>query len=84
MDPTSGMTVARTIAEADQRLCLIGGVSCLSLLNGTPESVYAEAMNCIHAGGSVGRYVLGSACAVPRYTPVENVRALTRAAMESS
>jgi uroporphyrinogen-III decarboxylase len=43
--------------------------------------VHAEALACIAAGGTEGRFVLGSACAVPRYTPVENMRALARAAL---
>lgn len=80
LDPTSGMSVAHTREVLGDQLCLIGGVSCLSLLQASPEEVHAEAMACIAAGGTEGRYVLGSACAVPRYTPVENLHALARAA----
>ncbi|MBI5394796.1 MAG: hypothetical protein HZA91_05805 [Verrucomicrobia bacterium] len=80
LDPTSGMTVAHTREVIGDRLCLIGGVSCLSLLRARPEQVHAEAMDCIRAGGKDGRFVLGSACAVPRRTPVENMRAMARAA----
>ena len=81
LDPTSGMTVAHTREVIGDRLCLIGGVSCLNLLRARPDQVHAEAMACIRAGGTDGRFVLGSACAVPRYTPVENMRAMARAAM---
>jgi hypothetical protein len=84
LDPTSGMTVAHTREVTGGRICLIGGVSCLSLLQATPDQVYAEAMDCIRAGGADGRFVLGSACAVPRYTPVANMRAMARAAMDSA
>lgn len=80
IDPTSGMSVAATKEALDGRMCMIGGVSCLSLLNGTPESVYAEARACVEAGGAEGRYILGSACAIPRLSPVGNIRALARAA----
>jgi uroporphyrinogen-III decarboxylase len=82
IDPTSGMSVARTRASLGDRLCLIGGVSCLTLLHGTPEQVEAEARACIGAGGP--RYVLGSACAVPRRTPPENMHALAQAALATA
>ena len=82
IDPTSGMSVAATKETLGGALCMIGGVSCLNLLQGTPECVYAEARSCIEAGGTDGRYVLGSACAVPRFSPVENMHAFARAALE--
>ena len=82
LDPTSGMSVARTREALGDILCLIGGVSCLTLLNGTPEQVHGEAQACIRDGGP--RFVLGSACAVPRFTPVENMHALARAALRSA
>ena len=81
MDPTSGMSVAHTREVIGDALCLIGGVSCLTLLRGTPEQVRREAETCIRDGGP--RYVLGTACAVPRFTPVENMRTLARAAMDT-
>jgi len=80
MDPTSGMSVGSTLEAIGDELCLIGGVSCLTLLEGTPEQVYAEAQACIRDGGP--RYILGSACAVPRFTPVENMHAFARAALD--
>ena len=79
IDPTSGMSVARTRAALGNAKCMIGGVSCLSLLNGSPEDVRAEARRCIREGGP--RYVLGSACAVPRHSPRENLIAMGRAAL---
>ena len=78
MDPTSGMSVARTYEAVGDGLCLIGGVSCLTLLRGSPDEVLNEAQACIGQGGP--RYVLGSACAVPRQAPVENMLAMARAA----
>lgn len=83
LDPTSGMSVAHTKEVIGDALCLIGGVSCLSLLQATLEEVYAESRACIEAGGKDGRYVLGSACAVARFTPIENMRAFARAALDS-
>ena len=72
----------RTAEQAEaigDMLCLIGGVSCLTLLEGTLDGVHHEARACIRDGGP--RYVLGSACAVPRFTPMENMHALARAAL---
>jgi len=80
MDPTSGMSVTRTREAIGETLCLIGGVSCLTLLRGTPEQVCGESQTCIRDGGP--RYVLGNACAVPRFTPVENMHAFASAALE--
>ncbi len=82
IDPESGMTVCRTKEKIGDRLTLMGGISCLTLLKGSPEQVYAEARQCVEEGKPGGRYVLGSACAVPRCTPPENVMAAHRAAVE--
>jgi uroporphyrinogen decarboxylase len=81
MDPTSGMSVAHTRETIGDSLCLIGGVSCLTLLRGSTEQVLNEARACVREGGP--RYVLGSACAVPRFTPSENMHAFARAALET-
>ncbi|MBI4027588.1 MAG: hypothetical protein HY360_21560 [Verrucomicrobia bacterium] len=82
IDPTSGMSVRYTKEKVGDKLTLMGGLSCLTLLNGTPEEVFAEARKCVEAGKPGGRYVLGSACAVPRFTPSENMLAAARAARE--
>lgn len=82
IDPTSGMSVRHTKARIGDKLTLMGGLSCLTLLQGTPEQVYAEARQCIEEGKPGGRYVLGSACAVPRHTPPDNLLAARRAAIE--
>jgi len=81
IDPTCGMSVRRTKEAVGGKLALMGGVSCLTLLNGTAEAVYEEAKRCVSDGKPGGRYVLGSACAVPARTPPENVLAAGRAAL---
>ena len=63
-------------------LAMIGGVSCLTLLGGSEEDVYDEAVACMEAGKPGGRYILGSACAVPRFAPQPNLVAAARAARE--
>ncbi|MDP7395914.1 MAG: uroporphyrinogen decarboxylase family protein [Lentisphaeria bacterium] len=82
LDPTSGMSVAHTKERIGAAMALVGGLSCLTLLNGTPEEVYEEARRCVEAGKPGGRYVLGTGCAVPRHTPAENMVAARRAAVE--
>ncbi len=82
IDPTSGMSVGDVKRRIGSRLTLMGGISCLTLLNGSAEQVYEESRQCVLAGKEGGRYVLGSACAVPRYTPPENLMAARAAAVE--
>ena len=82
IDPESGMSVGHTKEQIGSELSLMGGISCMTLLNGGPEAVYEEAKQCIVEGKTGGRYILGSACAVPRHTPVENMLAARRAAMD--
>jgi len=82
IDPTSGMSVAHTKAVVGDRVTLMGGISCLTLLNGSVDEVYDEAAVCVRDGKPGGRFVLGSACAVPRFTPPENMAAAQRAAAE--
>jgi len=81
IDPTSGMSVKHTKAMVGDKITLMGGISCLTLLNGSPEQVYEEASQCVTDGKPGGRYVLGSACAVPRNTPPENLLAARQAAV---
>jgi len=82
LDPTSGMSVRRTKEKIGASTTLIGGISCLTLLNGTPEQVYEEATQCVLAGKPGGRYVLGTGCAVPRLSPFANIRAARAAAVD--
>ncbi|NQU11231.1 hypothetical protein HQ590_10600 [bacterium] len=79
IDPTSGMSVAHTKAVVGDRLTLQGGISCLTLLQGSPEQVRQEARECLQAGMPGGRYILGSACAVPRFSPPANLLAAREA-----
>ena len=82
IDPTSGMSVGHTKERIGTELTLMGGLSCLTLIDGTPEQVYDEARQCIEAGMEGGRYVLGSACAVPRYSPMDNMMAARQAVLD--
>jgi hypothetical protein len=79
IDPTCGMTVHHTKKTLGGRLSIMGGLSCLTMLQGTAQEVYEEARHCIESGKPGGRFILGSGCAVPRFTPPENIDAARRA-----
>jgi uroporphyrinogen decarboxylase len=49
------------------------------LLNGSPEEVFQEARACIESAGS-SRFVLSTGCEIPFKAPLQNIRALSRAA----
>lgn len=74
------------LADAHRRLeetvTIVGNVDTVSeLLQASPDATAAAASRCIEQTGA-RRFILGSGCIVPRYTPVENVRELVRTAHE--
>ena len=65
-----------------ERVCILGNVKTTeTMLQGTPEKVRKEALECMEKGGSKG-YMLGADCVLPRDVPPDNVRALIGAARE--
>ncbi len=66
------------------RVCLMGNVRPTeALLEGTPASVRAEALECLRACADNPRgFILASGCEVPVEVPAENVLALMDAARE--
>jgi uroporphyrinogen decarboxylase len=73
------------MAEAKRRIgdrtAVVGNVNTITeLLEGTPEMVRASAQRCIDQAGADGGFLLGSGCIVPRYAPLENVRAMIEVA----
>jgi MtaA/CmuA family methyltransferase len=84
LDPLGGVTVADAKRRIGGRVSLMGGVNTLTLLNGSPEQVYQEAVTCCRAGGIGGGYVLAAGDMVPDQTPEENVRSLVQAAKDMS
>jgi uroporphyrinogen-III decarboxylase len=64
-------------AAMGDRQVLLGNLDPVRVLrDGTPESVTAATEECRRQAGP--RYIVGAGCEVPRGTPEENVRALTR------
>ncbi len=81
LDPLGGSTPGRLRAIIGDRAALMGGIDTLSFLNGTPESISREALDCMISGGPRGGFVLGSGCVVPRDSPAANILAARDAAV---
>jgi MtaA/CmuA family methyltransferase len=63
-------------------LVLAGNVDPVkTLLMGDPETVNRDALGCLQSAGT-DRFILMPGCAVPPRTPVENLRAMVKAAVD--
>lgn len=82
MDPMGGVDPAEMKRRVGHRVALMGGVSVLTLLRGTPREVEEEARKCILKAGRDGGYILAAGDMVPRDTPEDNIRALVNTAHE--
>jgi [methyl-Co(III) methanol-specific corrinoid protein]:coenzyme M methyltransferase len=61
------------------KICIAGSVPTLSvLLNGTPEETYDYSVKCLEAGVDM----LTPGCAMAPHTPIDNINAMARAAIE--
>lgn len=80
LDPLGGVDIADAKKRIGNKVCLMGGVNTLTLLQGTPEQVLDEARKCIEKGAAGGGYMLGSGDDIPQAAPRENVAALVEAA----
>lgn len=83
LDPLGGVKVADAKRRIGDRVCLMGGVNTLTLAQGTPEEVRAEAERCCRDGGPHG-YVLGAGDMVPPLTTRANLQALVDVARFST
>ncbi|MGB9681623.1 MAG: uroporphyrinogen decarboxylase family protein [bacterium] len=80
LDPLGGVDIAEVKRRVGDKVCLKGGVNTLTLLRGTPDDVMKEAKSCIESAGRGGGYILGSGDDIPTEAPVENVKAMVKAA----
>ncbi len=64
---------------AGSRLSLMGGISNLRLLSGTPEEIRQMALNAANAGIDI----IGPECAIPLKTPLCNLQAISSAGKEN-
>ncbi len=77
----NAVSMATAKERIGDRTAIVGNVNTVTeLLQGTPESVAASAQHCIDQAGAGGGFLLGSGCIVPRYTPVENLKAIVETA----
>lgn len=92
-----GMTVWETVAEEPQgdntlaaakaalgdRICLLGNLDQLRFLKtATPEEVAAKTRAIVRVGKPGGRYLFAASDFLEKQTPLENVKAMLRAAEE--
>ena len=79
LDHLVPLAEAREILGPEQ--ALLGNIDPVRVLrDGSPESVNAAISECHQQAGA--RYIVGAGCEVPRDTPIENLRALSRYAQE--
>jgi hypothetical protein len=82
--PLGDVDLAEAKRRVGDRLFLKGNVDPVgTVLQGTPESVLADAVRRVEIAGPGGGYILSTACSVPPGAPPENVLPL-RAAVEAS
>ena len=82
LDPLGGVTVADAKTRVGRQVALMGGVSTLTLNNGTAEEVRAEAIAKCRQGGATG-YILAAGDMVPPETPLANLEAMVDVARHS-
>ncbi len=82
LDPLGGVEVSDAKTRVGDKVALMGGVNTLTLDQGSPEEVRAEAITKCREGGPYG-YVLASGDMVPPKTPLENLQAMVDVARDS-
>ena len=80
----SDVQLAEARGIVGTRTALMGNMHTVKeLWRAAPEDSYQAAQRCIAEAAGRG-FILGSGCIVPRHTPLENLRAMVRAAREHS
>ena len=75
LDPLGGFSVRQARQTAGDQMVLMGGINTVSYIQSDVAQLAAEAQRCIDEGQvAEGRFILGSGCAVPRATPLANLR----------
>jgi uroporphyrinogen decarboxylase len=82
LDPMGGVSVADAKRRIGGRVALMGGVNTLTLAQGTPDEVRAEAVRVCREGGPHG-YILAAGDMVPPITPLPNLTAMVDVARNS-
>jgi hypothetical protein len=82
LDPLGGVSVADAKQRVGHRVALMGGVNTVTLSQGTPDDVRAEAIQKCREGGPYG-YVLAAGDMVPPDTSLANLQAMVDVATKS-
>lgn len=82
LDPLGGVKLEKIKGMVGNKVSLMGGVNILTILNGTPDSVYKEALDCCNKAGKKGGYILAAGDMVPDLTPQKNLKSLVKAASD--
>ena len=81
--PLGTIDLADAKARVGSRMFLKGNVDPVNtVLRGTPEDCYQDALARIAIGSPGGGYILSTACSVPPHAAPENIRQFARAAQE--
>lgn len=80
LDPLGGFSAGQARQAVGRRAALLGGVGTLSFVRDTPDAVRRQTELCIEQAGTDGGFMVGSGCAMPPDSRVENIRAMTDAA----
>ena len=79
VDRSDALRVHRILGD---KFCLSGGISNLTLANGTPDEVRQHCAKIIREIGRDGGYILDASAIIQNDARVENIRAMTDAACE--
>lgn len=74
--------VEKAYQELHPRLAVLGGIDIDFLARASSDEVYARCKDMINMTKATGGYALGSGNSIPEYIPLENFKALLRAALE--
>lgn len=82
--PLGTVDLADARCELGRAVFIKGNIDPVNtMLRGTPDECYRDALDRIAIAGRDGAYILSTACSVPPHAPPENVRRLVRAAENS-
>lgn len=59
---------------------ILGNISPLLFANGTKDEIGTAVMECLEIAEGESRYILASGCAIPPFTPLENIQSFINAA----
>jgi len=74
LDPLGGVKLDDAKRKVGDRVCLKGGISTLTLLNGREEDIKKEVFECVEQAGKTPGFIFGTGDDIPRDAPVENVK----------